>query len=350
MNFENESTDKNSEIKKKEYKQCENCKTTKRKLYEVKSIENGHIENLCYDCRFNRFFGRTLQEILDDDDGFTVAQELFQLVRYGNYLGPYSQFVNYIYFAYITDQIKNGSIIKEIFEDDRHISNFSNKKSEYIDTLRRSHIIEREDEKKYYFTQQFMNLLEKYKNNSNELFSRILGLCLVNVIAFSKYDSTMKQIWLRALTKHLIDKTKAIAYEDRIVEEIKEYQCLECKKIIKTQEQSIEHLKNSHNIDLPKDELYFRFVEPITIGIGYKLYVEEFEKTIKQRMSPSAFMKFFTDGLNTKFYFYSEDGKNFIREDKNGKKFFVVKAPWIRVMCKTLEKIKELELTKEISI
>ena len=352
MDSDKNLINKEAGTKKEEFKLCDNCKTTKRKLYQVKAIEDGHIENLCYDCRFNRHFGRTLQEILDDNDGFTVAQELFQLVRYGNYLAPYSQFANYIYFAYITGQIKNGGILKALLEDKRNLSQFSEKKNEIIDNLKRAHIINREDEDNYYFTQPFLDLMDKYKGNSTELFSRILGLCLVNIIAFSKYDSDMKQIWLSALLKNLIDKSKAMAYEDRLVEDIKEYECSECNKRFGSQDAVIAHLKENiekggHKINLPKDDQYLKFFEPVTIAIGYKLYLKELEATIQKRMSPNAFMKFFTDGINAHFYFYSEEKKDVLKEDKNGEKYFIVKAPWIRVVCKTLEKVKELELVKE---
>jgi len=338
-----------------EFKQCDNCKTTKRKTYPVKSIENGHIENLCYDCRFNRYFGITLQEIIDESDGFIVAQELFQLVRYGNYLAPYSQFANNIYFAFINGEIKNGGILKAFFDEKKYFSFSNEKKNEIINNLKKAHIIENEDEDNYYFTMDFLNLLSRHEHNSNELFSRILGLCLVNIIAYSKYDSTMKQIWLHALLKNLINRSKGEADEDRLQTENVQYECLECRNKFNSEDEVIIHLKkpaeeNGHGIDLPLSEQYERFFEPISKVIGYKLYLSELEKSIRRRMAPAAFMKFFSDGMNAHFYFHSKDGK-ILHEDADGQKYFIIKAPWVRVICKTLEKakekVKELEVTKE---
>ncbi len=350
MSYDNNLSDNETNVKSEEFKQCDNCKTTKRKLYRVKDFENGHIDNLCYDCRFNRFFGRTLQEILDDSDGFIVAQELFQLVRNGTYLAPYSQIANYIYFAFISGQIKDGSILKAIFEDKKNISQFSERRDEIVNNLKRAHIIDREDQEKFYFTQKFLELLYKYQDKSDELFSRILGLCLVNIISYSKYDSTMKQIWLRSLTSNkIINRNTGEADEERLVQEVEKYRCLECNRLIETKEQAIEHLKVDEHIDLPREDQYDRHLEPIFEAIGYKLYVSELEKTIQRRMSPSAFMKFFSDGINANFYFYSKKGEKLIKEDEDGRRYFIVKAPWIRVMCKTLEKMKELELTKGIT-
>ena len=355
MAMDENSTDEEPEVKSKEYKQCDNCKTTKRKTYEVKSIENGYVENLCYHCRFNRYFGITLQDIIDDPDGFVVAQEIFQLVRYGNYLSPYSQFANNIYFAYIHDEIKDGGIMKAFFEEKKHFSFSPEKRDEIIENLKKAHIIESEDEQNYYFTSQFLSLLSRYKDDSNELFSRILGLCLVNIIAFSKYDSTMKQIWLHALLKNLIDKSKVMADEDRLVEEVTRYECMECRAPYNTKDEIVAHLKKSpeergHNINLPVPDQYERFIDPIVEVVGYKLYLTELEESIRKRMSPAAFMKFFSDGMNAHFYFYSKDGKEVLKEDPNGDKYFVVKAPWVRIVCKTLEKVKEkvkeLEVTE----